>query len=68
MAYEPPPPRSALTLRIVLSVFGVLLFVAATVLAVVYDLPTGWVITFAAFIVVALVDLIVVARRKLSEK
>jgi len=67
MAFEPPPPRSALTLRIVLAAFGVALFVAAAVLALVYELPTGWVIAFGAFAVVALVDLVVVARRKRSE-
>ena len=67
MAFEPPPPRSALTLRIVLAAFGVALFVAATVSALVYDLPTGWVIVFGAFAVVALVDLVVVAWRKRSE-
>ncbi|MFG1912752.1 DUF6343 family protein [Kribbella sp. NPDC048928] len=66
--YEPPPPRSALTLRIVLSAFGVVLFAVATVLAVAYDLPGGWVVAFGAFTVVALVDLVVVAWRKRSEK
>ena len=65
--YEPPPPRSALTLRIVLSAFGVVLFVASTVLSVVYDLPTGWVIVFGLLTGVALVDLVVVAWRKYSE-
>jgi hypothetical protein len=38
------------------------------VLSVAYDLPAGWVITFGAFGVVALVDLVVVAWRKRSEK
>ena len=54
-------------LRIVLSAFGVVLFAASVVLAVAYDLPAGWVIAFAAFGVVALVDLVVVAWRKHSE-
>ncbi|TDW19587.1 DUF6343 family protein [Kribbella kalugense] len=67
MTGQQPPPRSALTLRIVLSAFGVVLFAAATALSVVYDLPAGWVITFGAFVVVALVDLVVVAWRKRSE-
>ncbi|MET9270525.1 DUF6343 family protein [Kribbella sp. NPDC003557] len=67
MTGEPPPPRSALALRIVLSAFGVALFVASTVLAVVYDLPAGWVITFGVLAVVALADLVVVAWRKRSE-
>jgi hypothetical protein len=65
--WEPPPPRSALTLRIVLSAFGMVLFAAATVLAVAYDLPGGWVVTFGVLTVVALVDLVVVAWRKRSE-
>ncbi|HEY3512455.1 MAG TPA: DUF6343 family protein [Kribbella sp.] len=65
--YEPPPPRSALTLRIVLSAFGVVMFVAATVLAIGYDLPSGWVIVFGLLTGVALVDLVVVAWRKYSE-
>ncbi|HWD79333.1 MAG TPA: DUF6343 family protein [Kribbella sp.] len=65
--YEPPPPRSALTLRIVLSAFGVVLFAVSTVLAVGYDLPAGWVIVFGLLTGVALVDLVVVAWRKYSE-
>ena len=67
MTGQQPPPRSALTLRIVLSAFGVALFAAATVLSIVYDLPAGWVIAFGALGVVALVDLVVVAWRKRSE-
>jgi hypothetical protein len=54
-------------LRIVLSAFGVVVFAAALVLSVVFGLPGGWVITFAALGVVALVDLVVVAWRKHSE-
>ncbi|HZX05124.1 DUF6343 family protein [Kribbella sp.] len=65
--YEPPPPRSALTLRIVLSAFGVVVFAAATVLAVWLALPFGWVIVFGLLTGVALVDLVVVAGRKRSE-
>ncbi|MGZ0151973.1 DUF6343 family protein [Kribbella sp. WER1] len=65
--YEPPPPRSALTLRIVLSAFGLVLFAAAAVLAVVLGLPFGWVIVFGLLTGVALVDLVVVAWRKRSE-
>lgn len=68
MAYEPPPPRSALTLRIVLSVFGVCLWIAAAVLSAVLELPVGWVIAFGVLAVIAAVDLLIVARRKLSER
>jgi membrane protein implicated in regulation of membrane protease activity len=67
MSGEPPPPRSALTLRLVLAVFGVLLWIAAAVLSAVLDLPVGWVIAFGVLAVVALVDLVIVARRKRRE-
>ena len=67
MAYEPPPPRSALTLRIVLATFGLCLWIAAAVLAAVFELPVGWVVAFGVLAVVAAVDLVVVARRKLHE-
>ena len=67
MTGEPPPPQSALTLRIVLSAFGVVLFAVSTVLAVGYALPSGWVIVFGLLTGVALVDLVVVAWRKYSE-
>jgi len=67
MAFEPAPPRSALTLRLVLASFGLALWIAAAVLAVVFDLPAGWVIAFGALAVVALVDLLIVAWRKRRE-
>jgi len=68
MAFEPPPARSALTLRIVLACFGLGLFTAAAVVAAVLGLPVGWVIAFAAIAAFALVDLMVVARRKRRDK
>ncbi|GAA2827531.1 DUF6343 family protein [Kribbella solani] len=68
MANQPPPPRSALTLRIVLASFGLCLWIAAAILAAVLELPGGWVIAFGVLAAVALVDLVVVARRKLAEK
>jgi hypothetical protein len=68
MTGQQPPPRSALTLRIVLASFGLLLWIAAAILAGVLDLPVGWVIAFGVLAVVAAVDLVVVARRKLLEK
>ena len=67
MAYEPPPPRSALGLRLVLAVFGVALWITSAVLFVVFDVPAGWVITCVVLAVVALVDLLIVARRKHRE-
>lgn len=67
MTGEPPPPRSALTLRLVLAAFGLLLWIAAAVLFAVLDLPVGWVIAFGLLAVVALVDLLIVAWRKRQE-
>jgi hypothetical protein len=67
MAYEPPPPRSALTLRLVLASFGLAMWITAAVLSAVLDIPVGWVITFGVLAVVALVDLVIVARRKRRE-
>ena len=54
-------------MRIVLACFGLALWIAAAVLAAVLELPVGWVIAFAVLGVVALVDLVIVARRKRSE-
>jgi membrane protein implicated in regulation of membrane protease activity len=67
MAYEPPPPRSALTLRLVLACFGTAMWITAAILSAVLDIPVGWVIAFAVLAVVALVDLVIVARRKRRE-
>ncbi|MEV0289032.1 MULTISPECIES: DUF6343 family protein [unclassified Kribbella] len=64
MAFEPPPPRSALTLRLVLACFGVAMWITAAVLSAVLDLPQGWVIAFGMLAVVAAVDLVIVAWRK----
>lgn len=64
MAYEPPPPRSALTLRLVLSFFGVALWVGAAILFTLFEIPVGWVIACVVLALIALVDLVIVARRK----
>ncbi|TCM48236.1 DUF6343 family protein [Kribbella sp. VKM Ac-2568] len=64
MSQEPPPPRSALTLRIVLASFGLVVCGAAAVLFVVNDVPAGWAIAAEFFAVVAALDLLVIGRRK----
>lgn len=59
------PARSALTLRIVLATFG---FLGCAVGAVAFwfaDAPRAFPLTAALFALVALVDLVVVIRRKL---
>jgi membrane protein implicated in regulation of membrane protease activity len=68
VASEPPPARSALTLRLVLACFGLALWIAAAVLSAVLDLPVGWVIAFGVLAVVALVDLVIVAWRKRRDR
>jgi hypothetical protein len=68
VAFEPAPPRSALTLRLVLSCFGVALWVTSAILFAAYDVPTGWIIACVVLAVVALVDLVIVAWRKRREK
>jgi hypothetical protein len=68
MAFEPPPPRSALTLRLVLACFGVALWITAAILFAAYHVPAGWVIACVVLAVVALVDLVIVAWRKHNDK
>lgn len=68
---EPPEPRygilgeapthSALTFRAVLAVFGFLVCAGGAVWAAVVGVPTWYVVVLA---VVAVVDLVVIARRK----
>ena len=59
-----PPARSALTLRLVLATFGLVICGLASAAFIVAHLAVLAAI-FAFFAVVALVDIIVVARRKL---
>ena len=57
--------RSALTLRLVLAVFGLLLWGGASLWVAAADGPT-WLLLLTAFAAVGFaVDLVVVARRKL---
>ena len=64
MSQEPPPPQSALTLRIVLAAFGLVVCSAAAILFVVQDVPVGWAIAAEFLAVVAALDLLVIGRRK----
>src|SRR4051812_34266434 len=59
-----PPARSALTLRLVLAAFGLIASVAGIVLVLVMDAPFGFVLLLGVIALSAVVDLIVVARRK----
>ncbi|MGY5885108.1 DUF6343 family protein [Modestobacter lacusdianchii] len=57
--------RSALTLRLVLAAFGLVLCAVLAVLAFSADAPVFLSVALVVLAVIALVDLVVVARRKL---
>jgi hypothetical protein len=61
---EPASARSALTFRIVLASVGLVLWGPAAVLLALGDWPVVFVVIAAAGAVIALVDLVVVSRRK----
>lgn len=59
-----PPAYSALTLRLVLAVFGVVMCAAGATLFAIVDAPVALVVAFAVFGLVAVVDIVVVVHRK----
>jgi ABC-type bacteriocin/lantibiotic exporter with double-glycine peptidase domain len=61
---EPSTARSALTFRIVLSVVGLLVWAAAAIVFALLDWPVVLVVIAGIVAMVALVDLVVVVRRK----
>ncbi|WP_432936714.1 DUF6343 family protein [Kribbella sp. CA-253562] len=62
---RPPPPRSALTLRLVLATFGLVISCVAVALFVDQDLPPAPIAIAAVLAIIAAVDLVIVIRRKL---
>jgi hypothetical protein len=60
------PAQSALSLRLALAVFGLVVCAALAVASVVLDAPDYLAWVLGALAVVALVDLVVVVRRKRS--
>ncbi|MFC6288197.1 DUF6343 family protein [Nocardioides sp. GCM10027113] len=60
------PARSALTLRLVLATFGLVACLGFAVVLWAADAATGWVVGAGVLAVVALVDAVVVVRRKRS--
>jgi membrane protein implicated in regulation of membrane protease activity len=58
------PAQSALTLRLVLATFGVVVCVAGGIVLLVAGAPVALAVVFFVLAAVALVDLAVVARRK----
>ncbi|MDX6254069.1 MAG: hypothetical protein QOJ11_403 [Frankiales bacterium] len=61
-----PPARSALTLRLILAAFGLLVCGAGAAVFVTVVSAPGFAAVFAFLAAVALVDLLVVIRRKRS--
>jgi hypothetical protein len=59
-----PAAYSALTLRLVLAIFGALVCAVGAALFAVVDAPVALVVVFAVFGAVAVVDLAVIIRRK----
>jgi hypothetical protein len=59
------PAQSALTLRLVLAAFGLVVCTVFAVLAFAAGVPVVFPVVLVVLAVVALVDLVVVARRKL---
>ena len=59
-----PPAQSALTLRLVLAIFGLLFCTGTAVVIALEDGPAGYTIAFAAVAATALIDIVVIVRRK----
>lgn len=60
-----PPARSALTLRLVLAIFGVVVGAGLAIWAYLIDAPTALIVIPAVVAVLAVINAVVVARRKL---
>ncbi|WP_222265716.1 DUF6343 family protein [Modestobacter marinus] len=60
-----PPAQSALTLRLVLAVFGLVVCVVGGIVVQAAGAPLWLTVALFALAAVALVDLVVVARRKM---
>ena len=59
-----PPAQSALTLRLVLAAFGLIVCLAGGILFLAAGLPVWTAVVLFVFGAVALVDLVVIIRRK----
>ncbi|TFV89884.1 DUF6343 family protein [Blastococcus sp. CT_GayMR16] len=59
-----PPAQSALTLRLVLAVFGVLVCVAGGIAVLAVGAPTWAAVVLFVLGAIALVDIVVIVRRK----
>lgn len=61
----PPPPRSALTLRLILAAFGLLVSIGAAITFASFGLPAILIAIAVLLAVIAVVDMAVIIRRKL---
>ncbi len=59
-----PPAQSALTLRLILALFGLVVCIAGGLAWLATDLPVWVAIVLFVFAAVALVDIVVILRRK----
>jgi hypothetical protein len=59
-----PPAQSALTLRLVLAAFGLVVCIAGGILFLAAGLPVWTAVVLFVFGAVALVDLVIIIRRK----
>ena len=60
-----PPARSALTLRLILAIFGLVVFVAGGFLLLAVDAVPVWLpVVLFVFAGIAAVDIVVIVRRK----
>jgi Family of unknown function (DUF6343) len=59
-----PPAQSALTLRLILAVFGLVVCLAGGVVVLMTPLPTWFGVALLVLAAVAAVDLVVILRRK----
>jgi membrane protein implicated in regulation of membrane protease activity len=60
-----PPAQSALTLRLVLAAFGLVVCVVGGILVLAAGAPVWFAVVLFVLAAIALIDLVVVARRKL---
>jgi hypothetical protein len=58
------PAQSALTLRLVLALFGLVVCVAGGILFLAVDAPVAFAVVLFALAAIAAVDLVVIVRRK----
>lgn len=59
-----PPAQSALTLRLILAVFGLIVCVAGGVALLLFHVPAFLPVLLFVLAVVALIDIVVIVRRK----